>query len=99
MTFDPKEILSVLDRCCEIFSFPMLDHPYVYPAATRLTAYRSPLDWALVSEVFGYAPRNGFPEICIQTFASQIRTRDGKSIHTSEKSHQIYLANHPNDDS
>ena len=99
MAHDPKEILLILDRCCQIFSFPILDHPYVYLAATRLTAYRSTPDWALVIEVFGYAPRAGIPEICIQTFASHFQTRGTKSIHTSEKAHEIYLANHPNDDS
>ena len=29
-------ILSVLDRCCDTYTFPMLDNGYVYLAATRL---------------------------------------------------------------
>jgi hypothetical protein len=32
-------ILSVLDRCCDAFTFPMLDNGYVYLAAKRLDRY------------------------------------------------------------
>ena len=53
MTFDPEEILSILDRCCDMFAFPMLDNGYWYLAATRLSLYRSATDWAMVIEVFG----------------------------------------------
>ena len=32
MVFDPEEILSILDDCCDAFTFPMLDNGYVYLA-------------------------------------------------------------------
>ncbi|MDS0860972.1 hypothetical protein NUV25_25000 [Burkholderia pseudomultivorans] len=44
MTIDGQSILSVLDDCCEQFSFPMLDNGYVYLAATRLSLYGGPAD-------------------------------------------------------
>ena len=59
MAFDPEEILSILDRCCDAFTFPMLDNGYVYLAATQLSLYRSTMDWAVVIEVFGFSPRAG----------------------------------------
>jgi uncharacterized protein DUF7003 len=37
MSFDPERILSILDRCCERYAFPMLDNGYVYLAGTRLS--------------------------------------------------------------
>jgi len=40
LVFDPEEILSILDDCCDAFTFPMLDNGYVYLAATRLSLYR-----------------------------------------------------------
>ncbi len=52
--FDSEEILSVLDGCCDSFSFPMLDNGYVYLAATQLALYRSVTNWAMVVEVFGF---------------------------------------------
>ena len=76
MTFDPEEILSILDRCCDAFTFPMLDNGYVYLAATRLSLYRSTTDWAMVIEVFGFSPRAGLPDTSIQTFASRLHDRD-----------------------
>ena len=45
-----KQILNILDDCCEAFTFPMLDNGYVYPVASRLTLFRSDLDWAIVIE-------------------------------------------------
>jgi hypothetical protein len=62
MQFDSKEILSILDRCCDAFTFPMLDNGYVYLAATRLSVYRSTTDWAMAFEVFGFSPRAGLPD-------------------------------------
>lgn len=43
-------MLSDLDECYR-FTFPMLDNGYFYLAATRMSLYRSPEDWALVIEV------------------------------------------------
>jgi len=41
MPIEADQILSVLDRCCDAFSFPMLDNGYFYLAATRLSLYRT----------------------------------------------------------
>jgi hypothetical protein len=49
------EILRILDSCCDAYTFPMLDNGYVYLAATRLSLFRSPRDWAMVIEVFGFS--------------------------------------------
>ncbi len=59
-------ILATLDR----YEIPWLDHPYVYPAAARLSLFRSPIDWAMAIEVFGYNPYRGVPDVSIDTFAS-----------------------------
>jgi len=42
MAFVPKTILSILDRCCDAFAFPMLDNGYVYLAGTRLSLLATP---------------------------------------------------------
>lgn len=76
MSFDPEEILSILDRCCDAFMFPMLDNGYMYLAATRLSLYRSAADWAMVIEVFGFSPRAGLPDTSIQIFASRLHDRN-----------------------
>jgi hypothetical protein len=91
------QILTTLDRCCDAFSFPMLDNGYVYLAATRLSLFRSPDDWAITIEVFGFSPRSGLPHTHIHTFASAI---DRKSTrHYVEKAaHEHYLANNPNNE-
>ena len=75
MNWTPKQILSVLDRCCEWLYFPMLDNGYIYLAATRLSLYRSVQDWALVIEIFGFSPKYGMPKIDIYTFASSLHNR------------------------
>ncbi len=75
MAFEAEEILAILDRCCDAFTFPMLDNGYVYLAATRLSLYRSATDWAIVIEVFGFSPRSGLPDTHVQTFASRLHDR------------------------
>ena len=55
-------ILAVLDRCLETNTFTMLDNGYVYPAASRLSLFRSDADWALVIETFGYNHRSACSE-------------------------------------
>src|SRR5690349_24690426 len=62
MPIEPDRILSILDRCCDAFTFPMLDNGYVYLAATRLSLFRAAPDWAMVIEVFGFSPRSGLPD-------------------------------------
>jgi len=75
MAIDPRQILAVLDSCCDNYTFPMLDNGYVYLAATRLSLYRAPEEWAMVIEVFGYSPRAWVPDTTIYTFASTISNR------------------------
>jgi len=98
MTFDPDEILAVLDRCCDAFTFPMLDNGYVYLAATRLCLYRSATDWAMAIEVFGFSPRFGLPDAHIQTFASRLHDRDPPERYVNRQAYERYLANNPNND-
>ncbi len=97
---DESSILAVLDACCDDFTFPMLDNGYIYLAATRLALFRSPEDWALVIEVFGFSPRAGLPDLCVYTFSSSIHARpprDAKFV--TEQAHPQYLKNHPHDES
>jgi hypothetical protein len=99
MDFDEKQILSILDRCCDSFTFPMLDNGYIYLAATRLSLYRSQLDWALVIEVFGFSPRAGLPDTCIQTFASRLYDRDPPEKYVNRRAYESYVASNPHNDS
>jgi hypothetical protein len=96
--FDREEILSILDRCCDDFTFPMLDNGYIYLAATRLSLYRSTMDWAMVIEVFGYSPRAGLPDTCILTFASRLHDRDPPENYVSLEAYERYLANNPHNE-
>ena len=93
------QILSILDRCCDTFTFPMLDNGYVYLAATRLSLFRSSEDWAMVIEVFGFSPRSGLPDTHIHTFASSINNRKSARDYVSQEAHDAYLANNPNNES
>jgi len=93
------DILSVLDRCCEKFTFPMLDNGYVYLAATRLALYRSAQDWAMVIEVFGFSPRAGLPDTHIHTFGSRlVRQKTARSF-VSRQAYETYLAQNPDNES
>jgi len=94
-----KQILNILDDCCEAFTFPMLDNGYVYPAASRLTLFRSDLDWAIVIELFGFSPRSGLPDINVSTFASRLRNRDSREKYVNEIAYNAYLKNNPNNES
>jgi hypothetical protein len=97
--FDPDAILGILDRCCDAYTFPMLDNGYVYPAATRLSLFRSPDDWALVIEVFGFSPRAGLPDTHIHTFASRLHDRNTPENYVSAQAFENYLADNPNNES
>lgn len=97
--FDRDAILSVLDQCCDSFTFPMLDNGYVYLAATRLSLYRSTEDWALVIEVFGFSPRAGLPDTHLHTFASRLHDSDDPNRYRSPEAYQTYLTNNPHNDS
>jgi hypothetical protein len=54
-----EEILAQLDKCSSEYTFPMLDNGYVYPAGTKLTAYRDDMRWVIVIEVIGFSYRGG----------------------------------------
>jgi uncharacterized protein DUF7003 len=98
MIFDPKQILDILDRCCDEFTFPMLDNGYVYLAATRLSLFRSVTDWAMVIEVFGFSPRAWLPDTTIQTFASRLHDRDPPERYVNRQAYETYLANNPHNE-
>jgi hypothetical protein len=98
MPIRAADILSILDRCCEAYSFPMLDNGYLYLAATRLSLYRSAKDWALVIEVFGFSPRAGLPDTNIHTFASRLHNRDSPEDYVTREAYRSYLANNPHNE-
>ena len=75
-----RGILSILDACAARMTFPCLDNGYVYPAAARLTGYRSATGWALVIEVFGFSPRAGSPDVTLYNFASELHGRQGPDV-------------------
>ena len=97
--YDPDQILGILDKCCEEFTFPMLDNGYVYLAATRLSLFRSEIDWAMVIEVFGFSPRAGLPDTHIYTFASNLHNRDKEVDYVSSEAYQNYLEKNPHNES
>jgi hypothetical protein len=99
MPIEADHILYVLDRCCDAFTFPMLDNGYVYLAATRLSLYRTAAEWAMVIEVFGFSPRAGLPDVHIYTFASSLYNRDTPEKYANLEAFNRYLATHPNNDS
>ena len=99
MNWHPNDILAALDQCCESFTFPMLDNGYVYPAATRLSPYRSAEDWAMVIEVFGFSPRAGLPDIHVHTFGSRLRRARSDSDFTTRQAHEAYLVNNAHNES
>lgn len=98
MPIDPDQILGVLDRCCDDFTFPMLDNGYFYLAATRLSLYRAISEWAIVIETFGFSPRSGIPDNCIYTFASNICNRKVPESYGRGELYERYLANNPNNE-
>lgn len=99
MKWRPAEILSVLDNCAESATFPMLDNGYLYLAATRLSLYCSPQDWALVIEVFGFSPRAGEPDTQIYTFGSRIKRHQTAENYVQALAFEAYLANNPHNES
>jgi hypothetical protein len=57
--YKSKEILNQLDQCANGYTFPMLDNGYVYPAGTRLSAYRDDARWTIIIEIIGFNYRGG----------------------------------------
>jgi hypothetical protein len=99
MAHQHSKILGILDACCEAFTFPMLDNGYVYLAASRLTLYRSELDWAMVIEIFGFSPRSGSPDVTVQTFASRLYNRDPREKYVSDEAYKGYLKDNAHNES
>jgi hypothetical protein len=99
MKHSTEQILSILDRCCDAYTFPMLDNGYVYLAAARLSLFRSPEDWAIVIEVFGFSPRSELPDTHIHTFASTLVNRKSPEQYVSQQAYAAYLANNPHNES
>ena len=99
MHFDPEEILSILDRRCDNYTFPMLDNGYVYLAGTRLSLYRSATDWAMVIEVFGFSPRSELPDTHLHTFASRLHDRNPPEQYVSGEAYEDYLTKNPHNES
>lgn len=97
-SIEAESILTVLNRCCDNFTFPMLDNGYFYLAAARLSLHRSAADWAMVFEKFGYSPRTGQPNLFIETFASTLCNRDIVEIYGTGEVYEKYLANHLNNE-
>lgn len=95
---DEQAILRILDGCCERSTFPVLDNGYVYLAATRLSLYRSKVDWGLVIEVFGFSPRSGLPDTAIYTFGSHLRRVRSASDFVSEAAWTHYVRAHHHDE-
>ena len=99
LNWQEADILSILDQCCENYVFPMLDNGYVYLAASRMSLYRSPQDWAIVIEVFGFSPRSGIPDTHVHTFASRLHDRTPETDYINRKAYEDYLARNPNNES
>lgn len=93
-----QEILAVLDDACRRNCFPVLDNSYVFPAATRLSLYRSTEDWALTIEVFGFNPRAGMPDTCLYTFGSTIERTKTASEYTTPEEFAAYVAANPHNE-
>jgi hypothetical protein len=99
MNWRSEDVLSVLDKCCDAFTFPMLDNGYVYLSATRLSLYRSEQDWAIAIEVFGFSPRSGVPDTQIYTFGSRLLRSKSSADFASPQAFAAYVANNPNNES
>lgn len=92
------DIFGVLDDCAGNYSFPMLDNGYIYLVATRLALFRSEKDWAITTEVFGFSPSSGVPDLCIGTFASTLINRKQPHDYVTPEAHKTYLERQPNDE-
>uniref|UniRef100_UPI003B52815D DUF7003 family protein n=1 Tax=Roseovarius indicus TaxID=540747 RepID=UPI003B52815D len=67
-----RAILGALDASAMGYVLPMLDHGYLYLAATRMSLFRSERHWAVVFEVFGFSPRVGVPDLWVTTIDGEI---------------------------
>lgn len=92
------QILEILDDACRRNCFPVLDNGYVFPAATRLSLYRSTEDWAMTIEVFGFSPRAGLPDTCIYTFGSTIARTKMAADYVTPQAFDAYVAANPHNE-
>lgn len=99
MAWTRGRILSVMDNCCESFTFPMLDNGYIYLAACRLSAFRSAEDWHLAIEVFGFSPRAGIPYTFVYHFGSNVDRKRKEENFVTREAYDKFLRNNPNNDS
>jgi hypothetical protein len=93
-----EDILAILDDGARGFVFPMLDNGYYYLAASRLNLYRSPDDWALVFEIFGFSPRAFEPDLQVVTFGSTLVRGDLGARFPDAEAREAYLRQHPHDE-
>jgi len=98
LLYSAKEILAVLDSCAEEFTFPMLDNGYIFLAATRLSLYHSNTDWAIIIEVFGYAPRAGHPDLTLTAFGSNVSRQRHAEDFVSQSAFDAYLVQNPHNE-
>lgn len=92
------DILNILDDGARNFVFPMLDNGYVYLAATRLSLFRSPDDWAVVFEIFGFSPRAGVPDLLIATLGSNLVRAKEANDYVSPEAYTNCLKSHRYDE-
>ena len=95
MAWTQSDILDALDNCCDSFTFPMLDNGHVYLAATRLSAFRSPEDWHIAIEVFGFSPRAGIPDVNVYHFGSNILRKKRPEDFVTSEAFDNYVTNNP----
>lgn len=92
MKHDAEQILTILDDCCNAYTFAYLNNANFFMAATRLSLFRSPEDWAMVIEKFGYSASTGTPSTTIQTYASRLQNRDWHKSYDTPEAHENYIA-------
>lgn len=99
MKWTTDQILAVLDQCCDNFTFPMLDNGYVYLSASRMSAFWSPSNWAIVIEIFGFSPRSGLPDTQLYVFGSRIINRKQREDFSTQDAYENFLKMNPNNES
>ncbi|MEV7974227.1 hypothetical protein [Cellulomonas sp. NPDC089187] len=94
MPHSAPSILQILDAQAADLDFPALDNGYFYPAATRLSAYRSAQDWAVIIEVFGYATRADEASVIVTTLGSTVRLASAPERFATPEAFQRYQRVH-----
>ncbi len=68
----PNDILAQLDGAARDYTFPVLDNGYVFIGKSRLNAFRTEQDWAIVFELLGYYTREYQFENRLYAFGSSV---------------------------